>query len=60
MSYFVTVSFDLNYADTNVYPKIHGDLKDLDFSKLTIGTDYHAGNFACFKRVNKGNNRLPS
>ncbi len=37
MSYFVTVTFDLNYADANVYPKIHDELELLDFSKFVSG-----------------------
>lgn len=37
MSYFVTVTFDLNGANTNVYPKIHSDLENLDFSKFVTG-----------------------
>ncbi len=42
MSYFVTVTFDLNYASmgphgTNVYAKIADDLDNIDFSKVVTG-----------------------
>ena len=34
MSYLVTVTFDLNQADPSVYPKVHFELENIDFSKL--------------------------
>lgn len=42
MSYFVTVTFDLNYASMspeglNVYSKIKNDLDNLDYSKVVNG-----------------------
>lgn len=37
MSYFVTVTFDLNGAHPNMYPKIHSELENLDFSKFVMG-----------------------
>ena len=42
MSYFVTVTFDLNYASmsplgNNVYAKISDALDDLDYSKVVTG-----------------------
>jgi len=37
MSFFVTVTFDLNQADTSAYPKIHRELRRIDFSKLISG-----------------------
>ncbi len=37
MSYFVTITFDLRYADTSIYPRIHSDLENLDFSKFIKG-----------------------
>ena len=37
MPYFVTVTFDLRYADTSIYPKIQRELESLDFSKIITG-----------------------
>ncbi len=37
MSFFVTVTFDLNYAEPAVYLKINDDLRGLDFSKYLSG-----------------------
>ena len=37
MSYFVTVTFDLTEADPSVYPKVHSELENIDFSKFITG-----------------------
>jgi hypothetical protein len=37
MSYFVTVMFDLDYANPSKYPVIRDELEQLDFSKFIGG-----------------------
>lgn len=37
MSFFVSITFDLNNADTAIYSKIHQDFEQLDFSKFISG-----------------------
>ncbi|WP_323772599.1 hypothetical protein [Alcanivorax sp.] len=37
MSFFVTITFDLNQAPTSAYPKIQKELENIDFSKLISG-----------------------
>ncbi len=37
MSFFVTVTFDLNNAATSAYPDVQKELDDIDFSKYLTG-----------------------
>ncbi|CED59835.1 putative uncharacterized phage protein [Moritella viscosa] len=37
MSYFVTITFDLNHAKSSVYPRIHRSLDQIDFGKYIQG-----------------------
>ena len=37
MGYFVTVTFDLRYADSAVYSKIQRALEEIDFEKVVEG-----------------------
>ena len=37
MSFFVTITFDLNYAEPSDYTKIQNELDDIDLSKYLTG-----------------------
>lgn len=37
MGYFVTVTYDLRYADSAAYKNIQRQLGDIDFSKVVTG-----------------------
>lgn len=37
MTYFVSVTYDLEYAKTSDYPKVKAELENLDFSKVISG-----------------------
>ena len=37
MSFFVTITFDLSYAEPSDYPKVQNELDDIDLSKYLTG-----------------------